>query len=314
LTKGFDDELSGILKDIDLSVDHPLSSLPAEKREMIWKELKRYRDNVMSEKYNLGYNGSVGSPISNMLNNIERQAEYFRYFVKNFGRLRCNDLSVETERFNVPGNDTYDFNHFSVHFFDGRQKLSDGVSVFVDRDNGSRIMLVVPDKGPLYADELTDECACDILCGIRDGINAAIDDLNDKLEKCGFLENCHFYPVFLDMAAPVVHDYEGSPFPDRYLPNPKFSTGYMAARQNNFARRSGMDGVIYRNVTDPFRADSYGVFSAERIHMISPSLMRREDMDLRMKKVDMPVAVESVLGRNMRREGRKGRNVRNVSL
>lgn len=36
--------------------------------------------------------------------------------------------------------------------------------------------------------------------------------------------------------------------------------GYVAARQVDKAIREGNDGVIYKNLYDPFLADNYGVF------------------------------------------------------
>jgi hypothetical protein len=71
--------------------------------------------------------------------------------------------------------------------------------------------------------------------------------------------------VFLNIKNPLEHDYEGSAFPDMYTKNDKYPTAYVAARQMNKARKSGNDGVIYKNIRDPFLMTSYGILGANQV-------------------------------------------------
>jgi len=71
--------------------------------------------------------------------------------------------------------------------------------------------------------------------------------------------------VFLNIKNPLEHDYEGSAFPDMYTKNDKYPTAYVAARQMRNARKNGNDGVIYKNIRDPFLMTSYGILGANQV-------------------------------------------------
>lgn len=76
------------------------------------------------------------------------------------------------------------------------------------------------------------------------------------------------YPTFLNLRNPFVHDYGGTHFGQGYKQNEKLPFGYVAARQVRKAMQDGNDGVIYKNIYDPYLADNYGVFNSNQIKHI----------------------------------------------
>jgi hypothetical protein len=50
-----------------------------------------------------------------------------------------------------------------------------------------------------------------------------------------------------------------------YKESEKFPFGYVAARQVRKALNEGNDGVVYKNLYDPYLADNYGVFNPNQI-------------------------------------------------
>lgn len=77
---------------------------------------------------------------------------------------------------------------------------------------------------------------------------------------------------YVNMKNPLIHDYNGSSFPDKYVnqkgKKTEYPTGYVAGRQVKKAMKDGNDGVIYRNLQDPLLSDSYGFFDPNQIKSI----------------------------------------------
>lgn len=97
------------------------------------------------------------------------------------------------------------------------------------------------------------------------------NDINDLLNDQGYSslnERYDLYPTFLNIKDPLIHDYEGTHQGQGYKQSQKYSFGYIAARQVNSAIKSGKDGVIYKNIYDPYLADNYGVFNPNQIKSI----------------------------------------------
>lgn len=97
--------------------------------------------------------------------------------------------------------------------------------------------------------------------------NRAVEQVSETLRKeesDSHFDRGYVMPVFLNIKNPLEHDYEGSAFPDKYK-DTKHPTGYIAARQVRKAIADGNDGVVYRNVRDPFSMSSFGVFNSNQI-------------------------------------------------
>lgn len=73
------------------------------------------------------------------------------------------------------------------------------------------------------------------------------------------------YPVYLNIKNPLSHDYEGTMQSQGYKESEKIPFGYVAARQVRKALNEGNDGVIYKNLYDPYLANNYGVFNPNQI-------------------------------------------------
>jgi hypothetical protein len=85
-----------------------------------------------------------------------------------------------------------------------------------------------------------------------DGKNIPVIDIDEDV-----------YKVFLNLRTPFVFDYEGASIHSKY--KGKYPIEYINARQVRKAIADGHDGVIYMNISDPYLANSYGVFSPNQI-------------------------------------------------
>ena len=71
------------------------------------------------------------------------------------------------------------------------------------------------------------------------------------------------YSVFLNIRNPFAFDYKGANINGKY--KDKYPIEYINARQVAKAIKDGYDGVIYKNLYDPYLADNYGVFNPNQI-------------------------------------------------
>lgn len=88
--------------------------------------------------------------------------------------------------------------------------------------------------------------------------------INSELYK-KYQSKTQSYPVYLNIKNPLSHDYEGSMQGSGYKESKKFPFGYVAARQVRKALNEGNDGVVYKNLYDPYLSDNYGVFNPNQI-------------------------------------------------
>ena len=88
--------------------------------------------------------------------------------------------------------------------------------------------------------------------------------INSELYK-KYQSKTQSYPVYLNIKNPLSHDYEGTMQGSGYKESKKFPFGYVAARQVRKALNEGNDGVVYKNLYDPYLADNYGVFNPNQI-------------------------------------------------
>lgn len=253
--RGDDRELIDAFAKVDITKDHPVSRLDESLRNDIREKLIRIRSRY-SERYQINRTGGL----SNQLNNYVRQSEYYRYFAANFDRVCSNDMTVKTEF------DT-DLTQHNISFFgpDGNYGLS-------FHQEGTRIVMNGYGDGPVHVDTLSLVQRSQVLSRIRMDLNEGIGKFNRKIRESGYADAVHLYPVFLKSDNPLIHDYCGSSFPDKYKLDEKYDTAYVAARQVSRAVEQGKDAVVYANIRDPFLGTSYGVFSAEQIEILSKDM------------------------------------------
>ncbi len=94
---------------------------------------------------------------------------------------------------------------------------------------------------------------------LLDSISAMFFSTNSKSQ---------LYPVYLSIKNPLEHDYEGTQQGYGYKESKKIPFDFVAATQVDKAIRDGNDGVIYKNLYDPYFADNYGVFNPNQIKSV----------------------------------------------
>lgn len=271
LRKENDAELNAVLDKLpDLDGKNPISSMPEAERVALAREFFAVRNNY-AEMYMMNSHGGL----SNHLNNVLKMQEYLPYFKENFERLCGNDTSVQTEY-------GEDFTKYDMSFYSGEESYGRGIIIFRDKYSG-RMKAAGFRPEPVFLDTFTAAERKELFDRIDSDLAQCIKEYNRDIKKAGFEESTHLYPVFLKASKPLVHDYQGSSFPDKYKPYEKYDTAYVAARQNAKAIRDGYDAVVYKNITDPFLGTTYGVFSTDNIVMIDRSLMREEELSPRLE-------------------------------
>lgn len=228
-----------------------LSPMPVQERNALSEEIKsgmlRYRE--------LCHSMDKGQ-MSNEHNNYVSQDTFIKSFKADLIRLRFNDNTVRNE-----------FGTFETHSFGILAGGNDELSFFFD-DNKRCVVYDSLQKG---SSVFLDRCSFNELVGILDRIDDFHRRFAERLDfdivSNGYNKSATIYKAFLNIRNPLSHDYEQSAFPDVYKKT-KWPTGYVAARQVDKALRDGNDGVVYMNIRDPFKADTYGVFSAQQVMIV----------------------------------------------
>ena len=109
------------------------------------------------------------------------------------------------------------------------------------------------------------------------------------------------YSLFLNIKNPFVFDYEGKPTGGKY--KDKYPIKYINARQVKKALEDGYDGVIYRNIADPYLMTSYGAFNPNQVKSATDNIgnFSKESDDIRNATVEdlseenAPANVESFI-------------------
>lgn len=268
LKKEGNPDLDAILAQIDATQEKPISRLPEEQRKKMAKALVGVRE-TFAEYLRMNDRGGL----SNRLNNFEKMKRYLPEFKRDFERLCANDASVLTEFGD-------DFNEHIMSFFEPRNH---GVIIALDRKTGK--MMAHYDGKHVALDTLDTAGKVALLDRIDRDLNACIEEFNKDIVRAGFAQSTHLYPVNLKAKNPLVHDYQGSSFPDKYKPNEKYLTAYIAARQVKKALADGNDMVVYKNVTDPFLGTTYGVFSNDSIVMVDRKKIDKSLLEPFIEKV-----------------------------
>lgn len=249
----------------------PISSIPKEQREAIVSPLLPLRDQYRAAAQQMERGG-----LSNQHYNSYRQAAAVESLCRNFDRLRKNDLDVRNEFGTFRDYNATICGH------------SGNAEIYIFADDAGRLVYRGP-AGREYFDAMTDERGEEVKQEMRDVSEGCQRRFEETVEQSGYDAAAYIYKVFLKAESPLAHDYAGSAFPDKYKPNEKYGTGYVAARQVAKAIREGNDMVVYEHIRDPFEATSYGVFSPDQVlirqrqHGILPHLQGRDIV--RLKKI-----------------------------
>ncbi len=249
-----------------------ISALSQEERDALAAPVWALRDEYAAYEKEMAQGG-----MSNQYNNTLRQAKAVEGLVRDFDRLRRNDATVCSEFGPLS---QYDISLYGA---------TGNAEVHIYLDDDRRVMFRSPQTGLLMLDAV-DDATAERCKGIMRHTHAeAVRRFNAEVQKGGYSDATRVYRVFLKAERPFEHDYKGSAFPDKYLLNEKYPTAYVAARQVRRALLDGADMVVYKNIRDPFEADSYGVFDGGQVLIrevrrgvrIDSPEVRREDAQRR---------------------------------
>lgn len=201
------------------------------------------------------YKSRDAQGFTNTINNVKLANEVLTRFLSQIDRFKANDPGIEGmygtfEEYN-------DGNASGTHriFY----KPNEGGYEFVDFEKG------ITDASRRFVSSMSKS---DIKKFLEDAIEADNKVLakNEKeMKSKGYKKKT--IPVLLNLKNPLVHDYEGSSFPDSYKET-KYPTAYLAARQVANAMKEGKDGVVYENIVDPLKSNSYGIFETDQIYLL----------------------------------------------
>ena len=221
--------------------------IPVEIRKKLSDELSEAKT-LISEKCKRMSNGGL----SNMVNNKASQDCAISIIMANIVRLAHNDTSVKNE-----------FGDYTTH---SETIMSGGKNdAYIYFDDDKRCVFSYNNKQQ-YLDQCDEEGLASILANINSIKFQFESSIKNELSQYGYMDSAKIYKCFLKTDNPLVHDYENSSFVDKYK-DTKYPTGYIAARQVRKALLEGNDGVVYKNIRDPFVATTYGVFTSEQVRI-----------------------------------------------
>ena len=226
-----------------------LSEVPEKERWALSEPVFKLRDEYAANERAMQNGG-----LCNQYNNTLRQGETIERLIRDFDRLRKNDVTVQGE--------FGPLSEYNISVFGGTGNPE--VSIFEDRDSG-RLVFLSDTEGRMMIDEMDNATAVRCQELMRKCHKEAIHRFNAGISEGGYAEAVRVYKVFLKAKNPFAHDYQGSAFPDAYKPKGKFPTAYIAARQVRKAMMERHDMVVYLNIRDPFEATTYGVFRNSQV-------------------------------------------------
>lgn len=191
--------------------------------------------------------------LSNQVYNVYLQRQAIQTLRDNAERLRRNDPDTPNEHGT--------FRHYQMGIFGG----SGNTEVTLYLDEGRIVYLDLISRQKRFFDQMDDAAFQEAMAVLDRKCDEAERMVAGELKKGGYNDAARIYRCFLKLDDPLVHDYQGSAFPDRYKANEKYPTAYIAARQVAAAEKRGHDGVVYEHIRDPFEATSYGVFSGDQV-------------------------------------------------
>lgn len=207
-------------------------------------------------------NYSTARSVSNQYNNYTNQATNLQILRNNIDRIIAGDRSVKFHHGPLTTHDVHFFTSPSGKEFD-LFTGSDGKLKFRFND-------VIKDASSIRNPQSVLDWATDVH---RGGVQ---DFLKDKQD---FLKNIRIMPLYVNVKNPLIHDYRGSAFPDKYINEKgatRYPTDYVASRQVRRALQGGNDAVIYENIRDPFLGNTYGIFNPNLIKSSEPFTYDKE--------------------------------------
>ena len=193
----------------------------------------------------------------------------YRYYKENIDLLN-KYLSDEKYLKAFKNNDPsiFDDDQGSISFSN-----NDGTQYIFYHENSNRFEYVGTNGKRGFLDTLSIPQLRKLFERILNSMRKGLQEVNSELINSGYLKNTHVGYYYVNMKNPLVHDYNKSPFPDKYInqkgETTKYPTGYVAGRQVKKAIKDGNDGVIYKNITDPLLSNSFGFFDPNQIKSIN---------------------------------------------
>lgn len=201
-------------------------------------------------------NYSTARSVSNQYNNYTNQQANLQVLQNNIDRIILGDKSV---KFHHGPLTTHD-----VHFFDSPSGKQFALFTGGDGKLKFRFNDVIKDASSIKNPQSVLDWAKDVH---RGGVQGFLKEQQD------FINNIRIMPLYVNAKNPLIHDYRGSAFPDKYINEKgvtKYPTDYVAARQVRRALQDGNDAVIYENIRDPFLGNTYGIFNPNLIKSSEP--------------------------------------------
>lgn len=212
--------------------------------------------NILNKKYTEIDNNYSGRAFTNQYNYYINAINKLNSWLtdENLKKLKSNDKSLFEE----------DQGSLSISVGNDMQSLY--------LDDNRRYKYIGLDGRKGYLDTLSIPQLRKLLTRIINSLRTGLKQVNEDLKKSSYANTTYVGYYYVNMKNPLVHDYNGSAFPDKYVnrkgEKTKYPTGYVAGRQVKKAMKDGNDGVIYHNLQDPLLSDSYGFFDPNQIKSI----------------------------------------------
>jgi len=151
------------------------------------------------------------------------------------------------------------------NFLEYSSGIGDKINVWYDKDKQQYTFFDSKTKERFTNKEVTRERLVNFFNNGLKYLKESEEQRISEMKSLGYVEKIK--AAVINLKNPSIHDYEKSPFPDKYK-GTEDETSYIAAKQVKDAIKEGKDGVIYENVIDPLESNSYGVFNTENIHTL----------------------------------------------
>ena len=214
--------------------------------------------------------------ISNKRNNLEREKKELKFILDNKEAI-------------INGTLLSPFQHYALSITTNYGNWDRGdVYLTINYKDGKYEVLGLTHKAGDWK-QITSDNFDAVVAEWQRGINGNEANLVKEEKEGKYDSKGNIMEVFLNIKNPLEHDYEGSAFPDMYGKDRKYPTAYIAARQMKKARSEGRDGVIYRNVRDPFLMTSYGILGANQVKSATDNNGEFSTEDDRIRNSNIPL-------------------------
>ena len=236
--------------------------------------------------------------ISNMMNNLETDKKNLQFLLDNKDNLISNNPI-----------DYFKNRVLSISSGYGIRDKGEVYLLIAQEENGKYYVVGLPNiigKNPITKDNFNL-----IVNEFKKGIVQNEKALNEAEAEGKYNTKGKIFEVFLNIKNPLEQDYNESSFTNNYLINAEendidaayyggnklkkplkiedklIPTGYIAAKQVQKARKEENDGVIYKNILDPFKMTSYGIFNDNQVKSATDNIgtYSKENNDIRLRKI-----------------------------